>query len=273
MSFDTVEAGFSNTLRISHLASSVAIGDVNGDGKPDLAVAGGCESCGVNGYVSVLLGNGDGTFQTAVTYPSGGYAATSVAVADVNGDGWTDLVVANMCIKDKPGCYNSTQGAVDVLPGIGDGTFQAPVTYGAGGHVAWSVAVGDVNGDGRPDLVVANVCASGLCTKAEIGSVGVRLNSLTVGSATKVISSMNPSQVNQLVTFRATITSNPSIPDGEVVAFYNGATNIGTGTTANGVASLTTSFSEPGKFAIEASYPGDAFHKASHALVRQGVKE
>ncbi len=46
--------------------------------------------------MGVLLGNGDGTFQTAVTYDSGGYAANSVAVADVNGDGKPDLLVANV---------------------------------------------------------------------------------------------------------------------------------------------------------------------------------
>ena len=52
-----------------------------------------------NGTVGVLLGNGDGTFQTAVTYGSGGYWANSVAVADVNGDGKPDLLVANFCVS------------------------------------------------------------------------------------------------------------------------------------------------------------------------------
>ena len=70
-------------------AQSVAVGDVNGDGKPDLVVANVCASSNgiCNGSVSVLLGNGDGTFQTAVTYGTGGQAAISVAVGDVNGDG------------------------------------------------------------------------------------------------------------------------------------------------------------------------------------------
>ncbi len=61
-------------------------------------------SNGGNGTVGVLLGNGDGTFQTAVTYDSGGYEAISVAVADVNGDGKPDLVVANRC-ADNTCCY------------------------------------------------------------------------------------------------------------------------------------------------------------------------
>ena len=109
----------------------------------------------MNGTVGVLLGNGDGTFQTAVTYGSGGYYADSVAVADVNGDGKPDLVVANACASSS-NCANG--GSVGVLLGNGDGTFQAAVTYGSGGqYEPDSVAVADVNGDGKPDLLVANV--------------------------------------------------------------------------------------------------------------------
>lgn len=66
---------------------SLAVADVNGDGKPDLLVA------DYNGSVEVLLGNGDGTFQSASAYSSGGSAPWSVAVADLNGDGRPDLVI------------------------------------------------------------------------------------------------------------------------------------------------------------------------------------
>ena len=95
--------------------------------------------------MGVLLGNGDGTFQAAVTYGTGGIYADSVAVADVNGDGKLDLVAEN---------YGSNN--VGVLLGNGDGTFQTAVTYGSGGAYPYSVAVADVNGDGKPDIVVAN---------------------------------------------------------------------------------------------------------------------
>ncbi len=149
-------------------AWSVAVADVNGDGKPDLLVSNECASNCTNGSVSVLLGNGDGTFQTAVGYGSGGEDALSVAVADVNGDGKLDLLVSNLCASNGT-CVNGSAG---VLLGNGDGTFQAAGSYGSGGEYAYSVAVADVNGDGKPDLVVANDCASSSCAN---GSVGVLL--------------------------------------------------------------------------------------------------
>jgi len=102
--------------------------------------------------VGVLLGNGDGTFKTAVTYDSGGFYAVSVAVGDVNGDGKPDLVVANQANS----LGNTETGVVGVLLGNGDGTFKTAVTYGSGSNGPFSVAVADVNEDGKLDLLVAN---------------------------------------------------------------------------------------------------------------------
>ncbi len=117
----------------------IATGDFNGDGIPDLVTA---NEAGDD--VSVLIGNGDGTFVTpAPTYPVGGLAF-AVAVGDFNGDGKLDLVVVNQGDDD-----------VSILLGNGDGTFQSQQPYAVGAQPT-SVAVGDLNGDGVPDLAVAN---------------------------------------------------------------------------------------------------------------------
>jgi hypothetical protein len=115
---------------------AVAVGDFNGDGKQDVAVA----NSG-SGNVSILLGNGDGTFQPAVNYNVA--SAAFLAIGDLNGDHKLDLVIAN-------GSANS----VSILLGNGDGTFQNPVPYTVG-NAASFVTVGDFNGDGKPDLLVS----------------------------------------------------------------------------------------------------------------------
>src|SRR5438552_2544520 len=88
--------------------SSVAVGDFNGDGIPDLAVVPGGFPLNI---VSVLLGNGDGTFQAARNFATGAHSV-SVAVGDFNRDGVPDLAVVNF-----------TSSSVSVLLGNGDGTF------------------------------------------------------------------------------------------------------------------------------------------------------
>ncbi len=141
-------------------AWGVAVGDVNGDGKPDLVVGNFCPTTGKcgNGVVGVLLGNGDGTYQPALSYGSGGYQANAVVIADVNGDGKPDILVANWCANSS--CVN---GSVGVLLGNGNGTFQRAVAYGDGGVTTVALAVADLNGDGKPDIVVANWCGNNAC--------------------------------------------------------------------------------------------------------------
>jgi hypothetical protein len=125
---------------------SVAVGDFNGDGRLDVVVTG-SDNNG-NGRVSILLGNGDGTFQAAQNFPAAGTYPGSVVAGDFNGDGRLDLAVA-------ANQGSSLQGTVSILLGNGDGTFQAAQNFPVGSYPS-SVVVGDVNGDGVPDLVVTS---------------------------------------------------------------------------------------------------------------------
>ena len=120
----------------------IAVGDVNGDGRPDLVTAN-----DGNGTAGVLLGQAGGGFAAVSTYSTGANSyPISIAVADVNGDSRPDLVTAN----------NNNTGTVGVLLGQASGGFAAVNAYSTGGVYPVSIAVGDVNSDGRLDLITAN---------------------------------------------------------------------------------------------------------------------
>jgi hypothetical protein len=136
----------------SYLAydNSIAVADVNGDGKLDVVALGGGSNG--DGAVTVLRGNGDGTFGPGYPdYDSGGRQAVAIAVADLNGDSKPDVTVANQCTSG--GCSQG-HGVVGVLLGNGDTQFpfQPVVNYSGGNHTS-DVAVADVNGDGKPDIL------------------------------------------------------------------------------------------------------------------------
>jgi hypothetical protein len=146
-------------------AYSVAIGDVDGDGDLDIVTAN-----DLAGTLSVLLGKGDGTFAAKKDYTVGN-GPRAPLIGDFNGDGKTDLAV-----------FNRKDGTVSVLPGKGDGTFAAKVDTVTLGDAtsAWaSAATGDLNADGKLDVVVATY----------LGSVSVLLGK---GDGTFTASAENP---------------------------------------------------------------------------------
>jgi hypothetical protein len=280
-------------------AGSVAVADVNGDGNPDIVLITGSPE---TSNISILLGNGDGTFQSALTYGSGATPVSSIVVADVNHDGNPDLVVGNTTGG------NNGDGSVGVLLHTGTTpttttlassmnpagynqlvTYSATVTTQDGGAATGTVAFQD-GGTTVATVPVANnqaafstaykkggvhaITAAYSGTLKYAGSTSATLaeHIKSLPSKTVVTTSGSPSLVGQPVTFTATVTStHGAIPDGELVTFYDGKTAIGTGTTANGVATFTTSSLTAKTHTINAAYPGDDTFEPGTGLVRQVV--
>jgi hypothetical protein len=142
----------------SAIGTYVVAGDFNGDGNLDLAVSNVDLTAG---SVSILLGNGDGTFQPHADYPTGPLSSQIVS-ADFNGDSNLDL-----------GVIGELGTAISILLGKGDGTFQSKVDYPAGVSLS-PIALGDFNGDGIIDVAVTDeLCTSSGCSPS--GSVNVLL--------------------------------------------------------------------------------------------------
>jgi Big-like domain-containing protein/VCBS repeat protein len=217
------------------MAQSIAVGDVNHDGYPDLLVAS-------ERGVGVLLGSGDGTFQPAVNYSSGGY---SVAVADVNGDDKLDLVMGKI-------------EGVDVLLGSGDGTFQPAVTYNWYGYWVYSVAIADVNGDGSPDLLETIYCPRQSSSNCGDGLVEELMNNTGPHSptTTTLVSSANPANVGQTVTYTAVVTSQSGGPVTGGVTFQDGGKFVGGMALVGNQAVYHTTYKAVGAHAITATYGG-----------------
>lgn len=131
----------------SGLPLHLTVADFNHDGKPDIAamiLIGGFE-------VEVLLGNGNGTFGASTIYPVGGDSSSFIEHGDVNGDGHLDLIV------NKLGIPPFSFGRIFVLLGTGTGSFNQAPTYFFDMREAHRIAVADLNGDGRADVVTSNL--------------------------------------------------------------------------------------------------------------------
>ena len=246
------------------LAFTLTTGDFNGDGKLDLAVGNtNCEenntSCGVNSSIAVLLGKGDGTFATAVTYPSGDslwpavgsapFDSDAIAASDLNGDGKVDLVLSDR----------------SVLLGNGDGTFQAAQSYNATGANGISEVVADFNGDGKPDLVVADGLNVTLLQNIS--------SSFQQTTSTALTSSRNPAEFHHGVTFAATVTATSPGALGGSITFSDDGRALASVPVAKGKAKFLTSSLDAGVHSITASYSGDqTFQPSTSPELKQVIR-
>jgi hypothetical protein len=288
----------------------ITVGDVNHDHQLDIVTANECgnDPACRKGTVSVLLGNGDGTFQPELSFFAGIFPL-SVGLGDFNRNGNRDIAVALPCGTD-PTCVSN--GGVGILLGKGDGTFKPVVNYPSTGPDTARLAVADFNGDHHPDIVATNTQVSDitvflanldgtlqngveygvslgpiwmalgdfngdhaidLAVANEFGfNVSILLN--TGGAFVGLTSSPNPSQAGQQVTFTATIT--PSLPGygnpSGTVAFRTSGETFGTAPVVNGTATLSYANLPTGDHKIRAVYSGDPqYNPSSSSRITQVV--
>jgi hypothetical protein len=235
--------------------------------------------------VNVFLGNGDGTFPAASYFDiQGDTNAYSIAAADLNGDGKTDLVAYD---DQEAGIFLSN----------GDGSFAASAsTTGSVSSPDWdTIAVGDFNGDGIPDLVLADsddaavlsqrVQSTATATAAITGvsvpgsvsqnvtaayagdsvfsastSSPIQLSATPLATTLNLSSSTNSSSFGQQITLTAILSpyADQSLTtNGETVTFSSGGSSLGTGTFSSGMVTLNIASLPVGTDAVMAVYAGD----------------
>jgi hypothetical protein len=257
--------------------SSIIAADFNGDGKLDLATANNDSNS-----VSILLGKGDGTFQTPVNVPAGADAGW-VASADFNGDGKRDLAVVNrsgievllgignggfnagteyafpnddaLAIGDLTGdrkldlvATSSRDGAVGVFPGNGDGTFQSGVFYPAAAGALMPV-VADFDGNATPDVAVTAFQGNDVALLFNPGNTQVQFgasNYVASEGGTATITVTRTGNTN------AAVTVNYATADGSAVAGADYTAANGTLTFAAGETSKTFTVSLQSDALVEA---------------------
>lgn len=268
---------------------NLAFADVNQDGNVDIVFNNYSASPGSSGRVVIALGNGDGTFSEGATYDVTGLG-TATAVADVDGDGHMDVILASYQVQGGTG--------LQILYGHGDGTFDAPVNvqtphlvnliagadlnmdgvadlvlsdglvvtvmngatnrsfgaprnYLAGGSPSSPVIV-DLNGDGGPDLVFANADVNTITTATVLLNLGVTKGTLTA--------SPNPAIYGQPISVTASFAPTVAaagVPTG-TVSFTVGGNALGNAPLQVGAASLTApALAAIGTETVKANWAGD----------------
>ncbi len=260
------------TYPVAIYPNDVVVADFNGDGKLDLAVVNHCglnntvaEDCAGNvGAISILAGNGDGTFRKHVDYtlyyPSSqqyGLKPWGIVAKDFNGDGILDLATLTWLYDAGTATWSE---AVTVLIGKGNGTFTVQEPYAIGQNVASTLLSGQFanGGSGSNDIILNNAPN----TSQNIGDMVVMLNQ--GGTQIALTSSANPSQRGAAITLSATVSASvqgAGTPTGKV-NFYRevGSTDrflVGTASLVNGVASFNYSKLPKGKNQLGAQYAGD----------------
>jgi hypothetical protein len=278
------------------LFGNLAFGDVNQDGKVDIVFNNYSSSPGSGGQVVIALGNGDGTFSEGATYDVTS-SAPATAVADVDGDGHMDIILANAVVVGNNGQLQGGAG-IQVLYGHGDGTFDAAVNVPTP-HFVGLMASADLNMDGVADLVLSDGLVVTVMNGAANRTFGAPRDYLAGGSpATPVIMDLNGdggpdlvfanTDTNTITTAtvllnlgvtKGTLKANPNpavygqpislmasftptvaaagVPTG-TVSFAVGSDVLGSSPLQSGAASLTGPALAPvGTETVKASYGGD----------------
>lgn len=270
--------------------NGITSADFNGDGRLDLAVA-------ANNAMDVLISNGDGTFKPFVSYPSGG-PGQAIASGDYHKDGALDIALTY-------GATGFTSNGINVIFNAGATTITLtsslnPSTYGQG--VTFTVTVKPaITVYARPNPTGKVTFKDGSTVLGQVnltaGTATFTTSALTAGShtitasysgdnnynvnnsrpvtqvvnqattTTGLTSVPNPSSVGQTVTFTATVTPQVTGTATGTVNFFEGATQIGSGTLSGGVATFMTSTLTQGNHSITARYTGDTNFQGSTSTV------